>query len=160
MRRRGICFAGLIALLLMGISSCNNGEVYYRYNEIKDLKWSKHDTLFFYIDSSLIKPGVNYDITIELTNNFDYPYRNIWLYVQDNISDTVFKNYPEEYPLADKFGKWEGSGFGALFQKSFAYPNPSDFNGRRNYCIKIVHGMRDEPLKGIEKVGIKIQERK
>lgn len=138
-------------------SSCNNREVYYSYREIKNQEWSKHDTLYFDIDSTVINTDVDYNITIEIANNVDYPYRNVWFYVQDNISDTVFQNYSSQYLLADEFGQWYGSGFGALYQMSLVYNKSIRFNGRRNYRIKIVHGMRDEPLKGIEKIGIKIE---
>lgn len=147
-----------VCLFLVTATSCRNEDIYYQFHEIKKQKWSKYDTLFFYIDSALINPSVKYDITVELTNSFDYPYRNIWLYSQDNINDTIFRNYSAQHLLSDEFGKWYGSGFGALYQLSLPYRTSVYFKDNRSYCIKLVHGMRDEPLLGIENVGIRIKE--
>jgi len=153
-----IFFTSLLICLFAGFNSCRNGDVYYEFHDIKKQKWSKYDTLYFYIDSTSVNPLSKYDITIELANNFDYPYRNIWLYAQDNITDTVFRNYSEQHMLADEFGKWYGSGFGALYQLSVPYRSSVQFKDGRNYCLKLIHGMRDEPLPGIGKVGVRIKE--
>lgn len=91
-----------------------------------------------------------------MTNNINYPYQNIWIFAQDNLSDSTFSDSQKEYLLADKFGKWIGSGFGSLYQSSLPYRANIILNEKRNHLIKIEHGMRDESLIGIEKVGIKI----
>lgn len=148
-----------ISILFLSIffSACSKNEVFYEFSTVKNEKWSKNDTLFFQIDSGLIQPEVKYNISIELANSANYPYQNIWLYVSDNIRDTLFENRGKQYLLADDFGKWHGSGWGAVYQISLEYEKDIIFPQDRAYCIKIVHGMRDEPLEGIEKVGIKIE---
>lgn len=160
MRLNNICFVGLIILFSTCFVACQKDEVYYEFCEINNSKWTKYDTLVFKIDSASIETNINYDITIELANNFDYPYRNVWLYIYDNINDSTFTNYPQQYMLADEFGKWYGSGFGALYQMSLSYRSTMQFKEKRNYCIKLIHGMRDEPLSGIERIGIKVKKSK
>lgn len=145
-----------LLLILIVCLSCNNRETYYHFYELQDLKWSKLDTLYFDIDSTLIEPNVNYEMTIELANNSDYPYQNIWLYFQDNFSGNNFKYTELQYELADPMGRWYGSGFGSLYQVSLNYKEQISFPEKKNYQLKIVQGMRDEPLFGIEKVGIKL----
>jgi gliding motility-associated lipoprotein GldH len=136
--------------------SCNKQEIYYRFHEIKNVEWAQDDTLFFDIDSTLYELDRPYRLSIEVTNNVNYPYRNIWFFMQTDIdSDSVFTDTSKQFQLADEFGKWKGSGFGSLFQTSLP-AGDIVFRQKRNYRIKIEHGMRDEPLKGIEKVGIKI----
>lgn len=135
--------------------SCDNQEIYYRFHEINNAEWAQNDTLTFDIDSTLFEVNVPYKIYLEVTNNVNYPYQNIWLFVQSNINDTVFNEQSKEYLLADEFGKWKGSGFGSLFQSSLPLDNVV-FKEKKNYQIKLEHGMRDVSLKGIEKVGLKI----
>lgn len=136
--------------------SCDKQEVFYRFQELKNADWAQNDTLFFDIDSTAFELNVPYKLTIEVTNNVNYPYQNIWLFIQTNIaSDSLFTQLQKEYLITDKFGKWVGSGFGSLYQTSFLLDNIT-FKEKRNYRIKLEHGMRDEPLQGIEKVGIKI----
>lgn len=102
-----------------------------------------------------IEPNVRYNISIEITNNNDYPYSNLWCYIENNIAnDSIIDKTSHEFILADVFGKWNGSGFGALYQSSFQLTEQITFKEKKNYQIRILHGMRDEPLTGIEKVGI------
>jgi len=115
--------------------------------------------LYFDIDSSLVNPNALYNISLEVSNNVNYPYRNIWIFVQDNIeNDTIFANSSKEYELADEFGKWHGSGFGNLYQISFPLFENVSFKRAGSHRIKLEHGMRDEMLPGIEKVGLRIEE--
>lgn len=143
-------------LLLICFTACNKSEVYYNYREIKNTKWSKLDTLFFDIDSLTIIPGEPYTISLEVTHSLNYPYRNIWIYLHEDMINPNFTVHGKQFMLADEFGKWHGAGFGSLYQISLKYFDNVQFKDKRNYRIKVVHGMRDEPLEGIEKVGLKI----
>lgn len=147
-----------ISILIIGIVclSCEKREAYYRFSELKDANWSKLDTLYFDIDSLSVITDTPFNITIELANNSDYPYQNIWLYTLDNFEDSIFSQKEIQYELADKLGQWYGSGFGSLYQLPLLYKKDVVFKEKRNYQLKIVHGMRDEPLFGIEKIGVKI----
>jgi gliding motility-associated lipoprotein GldH len=136
--------------------SCDKQEIYYRFHELKNGEWAQNDTLVFEIDSTLFELNKPYNLTIEVANNVNYPYRNIWFFVQSNIErDTIYTDTFKEFLLADEFGKWKGSGFGSLFQSSLPFAEVT-FREKRNYRIKLEHGMRDQPLAGIEKVGIRI----
>lgn len=137
--------------------SCNQRETYYHFTELTDKGWSKFDTISFEIDSLSVQPNTPYDITIELVNNSDYPFQNIWLYVEDDFKYPTFVRQEKEYEVANKLGKWHGSGFGSLFQLSLSYKKDVFFPVKRNYRLKVVQGMRNEPLFGIEKVGLKIE---
>ena len=147
----------VFVLLLVVNISCRKQEMYSHFYEFKNAAWAQHDTLIFDIDSAQVETGKPYILSVEITNNVNYPYRNIWLFIQNNLqSDSVTTNQQKEYQLANEFGKWYGSGFGTLFQISL----PVDtliFKEKKNYRIKIEHGMRDEPLNGIEKVGVRLQ---
>ena len=146
----------LLLILFLGFS-CNTRETYFQFEELKDTGWSKNDTLYFDIDSSLIEVGQKYDVFIEIINNTDYRYQNIWFYISDNFDNNYFKKYENQYLLADSTGKWYGDGFGQLYQLSLPYKKDLSFSNRKNYQLKIVHGMIDEPLIGIDKVGIRIR---
>lgn len=139
-------------------SSCGPREkIYYQFKEIKSGTWLQHDTLVFDIDTTDVEFDILYNVSVEVTNNNDYPYRNLWLFIEDNIdNDSIMERTDLEFELADELGKWNGSGFGALYQSSFPLKEKIKFNDKRKYQIRIVHGMRDESLKGIEKVGVNI----
>lgn len=137
--------------------SCQHREVYSHFYELKGGDWSSTDTLVFDIDSSVLKLNVPYDVSIELMNNTEYPYQNIWLYIQDNLEGSQLQPSERQYELADQSGKWFGAGFGSVYQLSLIYKKRFIPVKEQDYTIKIVHGMRDKPLTGIEKVGLKIE---
>lgn len=136
--------------------SCNQRETYYHFKEFKDINWSKNDTLIFEIDSSCIELNKPYNISFEIVNNSDYLYQNLWIFAQDNFQDNQSIAYEIEYPLADNQGNWNGAGFGSLYQLSVPYKQNIIFRQNKNLVLKLVHGMRDEPLLGIEKFGVKV----
>lgn len=156
-RRHKLILAVSCLLFTIMCISCDKQEIYYRYHQLKGGEWGYRDTLVYDIDSTLFELNTPYLITIELTNNTDYPYQNIWLNMQLNLdNDSVYSHSSKEYMLADESGKWHGSGFGSLYQSSFTSKEPVVFTEKRNYCIRLVHGMRDTSLKGIEKAGIRL----
>jgi len=137
--------------------ACGERGAYNQFKEIKNAAWSQHDTLIFDIDSTDIELNTLYNVSIEITNNNHYPYRNFWCFTEDNIeNDSIADKNSFEFVLADEMGKWNGSGFGALYQSSFRLKEQIKFTENRNYKIKILHAMLDEPLVGIEKIGIHI----
>lgn len=129
--------------------------MYYSFQELDKGKWSQSDTLCFDIDSASVILNTPVYCNIELVNNTDYLYQNIWLYIQDDFSGETSVN-EKQYELCDEYGKWYGSGFGSLYQLGLSYKREIVFRERKNYRIRIIQGMRDEPLVGIEKVGIKL----
>jgi len=151
-RKLVILFSLIISLIN---TSCEHKEVYYQFHELKSHNWSKNDTISFDIDSASIRLNVPLIIQLDLVNNSDYPYQNIWLYIYDNFSDSILIKNEKQYEVADKTGKWLGSGFGSLYQLTVDYKTII-FTEKRNYQVKVVQGMRDEPLNGIEKIGLKL----
>lgn len=148
----------LTGLLIVSMFfSCGQGDAYFRYNEIKEGKWGMHDTLFFEIDSASYNVGVPYNLHMEVTNNVNYPYQNIWFFEWDNIAnDSLFVRSDKEHLLADEFGKWKGTGFGSLYQSTFTLKENITISDKRNITIKVLHGMQDDILNGIEKVGVRL----
>ncbi|MFV0538068.1 MAG: gliding motility lipoprotein GldH, partial [Dysgonomonas sp.] len=46
--------------------------------------------------------------------------------------------------------------FGSLYQSTIPLKNGIVFAEKRNVTVKILHGMQDEVLNGIEKVGVRL----
>lgn len=158
LKHRSVLFILAAFLCCIINTSCQKEEVYSHFYEIKDARWVQTDTLVFEINSTLFELDTPYNLSLEVTNNVNYPYRNIWFFIQDdikNINDSTLTSRSEEYQLADEFGRWFGDGFGTLYQSSFPLGTVT-FRERKDYYIKVEHGMRDESLEGIEKIGIRI----
>ena len=59
--------------------------------------------------------------------------------------------------MADKRGKWLGKGVGSIFEMPVLYQQNVKFKNVGNYQYKIVHGMRDTILLGINDVGMRVE---
>ena len=155
-------FIILISFLALGFISCSQKEVYYQYEELKNGKWNQTTECVFYIDSASYDSLQSYDILLEVVHNNSYKYQNLWIgYTLELDADSIYTNKQEkEYIIADSEGKWYGSGFGSSYQISMPLLKNVYFdkgNVRKNHRIRISHRMTDNPLIGIEKVGIKIE---
>lgn len=146
-----------ICIILITCLSCQQREVFFEFESINNQEWSKTDTLLFKIDSGTVVANTPYLVTFELVSNVHYPYQNLWLSVQDNFGKDSTTVYSYHYMLADDFGNWYGSGFGSIYQLPLSYKKGVVFAEQKDYWIRIVHAMRDEPLKGIEKLGLKVE---
>lgn len=152
----------LISFLALGFISCSQKEVYYQYEELKNGKWNQTTECVFYIDSASYDSLQSYDILLEVVHNNSYKYQNLWIgYTLELDADSIYTNKQEkEYIIADSEGKWYGSGFVSSYQISMPLLKNVYFdkgNVRKNHRIRISHRMTDNPLIGIEKVGIKIE---
>lgn len=135
-------------------AACNENTVYHSYQSIPTEGWKKSDTLFFNVP---IKDSLALlQLSAEIRNESNYAYRNIYLTVSHNLENsTVWKTDTLLLILADKEGKWNGTGWGSLFQSTLPIGS-AIVRHPGNYTFKITHGMQDELLKGINDVGVKI----
>ncbi len=148
-----------LTLLLFTLASCSHGEVYYRFHHIQYGKWHRDSSLLFTVDSAALQPGRAYGLFIELSFNNAYPYQDFWLRVEHNLVDPLFHADTLHVKVADELGKWLGSGVGGLHQLSVAYPyvvRPTARDSTTGYRVMVAHYMDDNPLKGVEKVGLKL----
>lgn len=156
--RRSSSHILLIAAFFMAtMVACEQDEVYSRFYHLQNGKWHSDSVLVFGIDSLNTTLSSQYQVTVELTTNRSYPYSDLSLLVDQVRMDTVVHTDTFNIQLADEYGKWLGSGIGGLHQLSLPYQS---FDTRdsvyRNTTLTLRHGMRENQLKGIEKVGVKI----
>lgn len=148
-------YLSLSLVIILVCFSCKEREAYYNFHEFPSAEWLKSDTLTFIVDSESIETNMPYKIELELVNNNNYPYQNIWLYITDDFSGQPYSD-EKQYLLADERGRWSGAGFGSVYQLTLEYKDKVVFKDKRSYTLKVVHRMKDEKLIGIEKFGLNL----
>lgn len=143
-------------LLLLPILSCSGEQTFYQYRQIERGEWHRDSLLLFSTDSLFQPEGPSLGISLEITSNNQYPYRDLWMLVEQNISDTLFQADTLQLLLADEKGKFLGSSAGGLHQLTVPYIRVMVDEPIRPYQVRIRHLMADDPLQGIEKVGVKV----
>lgn len=137
-------------------TACYTDTVYHSYQSLPCKGWSKSDTVFFQV--SLTDPLPNtLKVFAEVRNRTDYPYRNLHLFVCHNLPDsTNFRTDTLEFSIADKEGKWQGNGWGGIYVSECPVREEQEVHPGK-YTFKVIHGMKDERLMGINDIGIRIQ---
>lgn len=148
--------AVLIQVLLIAVLiSCDRNRIFEENTEIKNQVWHLDQSIEFtpIISDTL---GVS-NVYLNIRNTDEYSYSNIFLFITTTaptgywIIDTV------EIVMADKRGKWTGSGFGGVFYNQKLFKANVRFPYPGSYSFKVEHGMRVEDLKGIRDVGLRIE---
>ena len=93
---------------------------------------------------------------IELSFSDLYPYQNLYLAVGRSLNDSVMHIDTLQFALADTNGKWFSRSAGRLHQISLPYLQHVRFDTDKPVRFTIRQAMTNNPLKGIEKVGIRI----
>lgn len=146
----------LVGMLLLPMLSCSREEVCYRFRHIDGGKWHCDSVLLFGVDSLPIADNQLVQVSLEISSNHAYPYRNLWLQIEHNLTDTLFHTDTLQVMLADESGHWRGSSAGGLCQLSVPWLASFKPDGAVTGEIRISHLMTDDPLPGIEKVGVKM----
>jgi gliding motility-associated lipoprotein GldH len=140
--------------LVLAIMGCTKPAVYAESEPIPEQSWEANKKFVF-------EPKINdatalYNVFFTLRNTGSYPYRNIWLFVErENPSgkktiDTI------DCPLAYPDGRWIGKSAGDLRDNLILYQQNIRFEESGKYRYTIQHGMRDEMLKEVTDVGLRI----
>ena len=135
--------------------SCDQSKVFDLYLEVDSHGWQATDTISFEfeIDS---QENIFYNTLIGLRNNNDYLYANIFFFVDVESPSGLHQTDTLQYILAAPDGKWLGSGVGEIKYNLFKFKD-NEIMQPGLYKYKIVHGMRDEVLIGIEDIGLRIE---
>ncbi len=146
---------GIATLLVLLCYSCTQSSVAHIYNSVSRDGWDRDSLLNYNIQIDSLSQECNIDI--ELTYNNNYPYSNLYLLVSviDSVANIVSSD-TLQLLLADEYGEWKGNGWGTTYQQREEYKRDFKFPSFGKYNITITQGMRGEPIKGIERVGVKV----
>lgn len=145
--------AGL--LLALVLFSCDAGRIYENFYSFGTQGWNKDSIAVFKVD---IQDTVqHYNLLINTRNLENYPYSNLWVFVDVVSPDNKLIRDTVEYELALPNGKWTGKGTGGVYENQFMLRQNVFFPRTGDYTFKIQHGMRDDELKGLKDVGFRIE---
>lgn len=153
--------AGILAFLFV-LVSCDKNRVVDRYASLPNQQWHKDSIVSFTFNAP--DTVQTYNLFINLRNNSDYRYSNLFLIANMNfpngrvISDTL------EYRMAEPSGEWLGTGFGEIKENKLWYKENIRFTEDGEYRIDLQQAMRRsgdpegiEDLEGITEVGFRIE---
>ena len=145
----------MIVASLPVLFACRQNLVFEQYQNISDQKWYKDSVLVFNV--AIEDTTQNNNFIINVRNDVDYEYSNLWLFLSIEQPDGKILDDKFEIALADPSGQWLGNGFGGLKTREAVYRRNIFFPVSGEYKIRIQQGMREDYLKGISDIGIRIE---
>lgn len=146
----------LIGTLLLCAGACTNNVVYSEFIEIPQSSWNFDSTLNFAIE---IKQPIDQpcNAIVYILHEKNYSYQNLWFYVNKTVPNAMQKQDTIECYLADQRGKWLGSGHKSIIEMPVLIEQNIQIKQTGTYNYQVQHAMREDELKGIRSIGIKIE---
>lgn len=157
MKRRisKISIFAIVTICLAAQYACNFNTLYDKAVDIPKGLWSVSNPVIFAFP--VTDTLSSYSIIFTLRNNNNYPYSNLFVFVDTQSPNGHSRRDTVEVALADIKGKWLGKGIGGIWQNNFYFRKNIRFPQSGDYQIKLSQAMRDKNLEGIIDVGIKIE---
>ncbi|MFZ6053492.1 gliding motility lipoprotein GldH [Halocola ammonii] len=154
MAKTRVKLIGALAILLVGLASCDNDVVYEENREIAKAVWSADEPVVFSFE---VQDTVSMNnMFINLRNGDNYPFSNLFLFVEMSFPNGKTKTDTIECFLAAPNGEWLGSGIGNVYDNRFLYQKQKRFPLEGQYKVKINQAMRRDSLPEIYDVGFRI----
>lgn len=146
----------LIPILSTLIISCAKIDLFEKQAQIPSQQWFYNNTpqFTFHIDDTISL----YNVYVVLRHSDLYSYNNIWLRLGTKApSDSMhFQNI--NLILATDSKGWEGSGMDDIFEvRKNISPGPLSFKTPGDYTFSIAQIMRENPLRYILSVGVRVE---
>jgi len=143
-----------IAIVVLLLTSCQEGAFYEKNSVIPGQLWDNGFKPEFQVE---VKDKQDkYSLFFNIRHTAYYPYSDFSFHVQQKgkgIQDSV---YHYEIKLAEADGRWLGNSAGNLYEQTKLISENLSFPDTGKYVFSIGQSMRDNPIRGINDVGIKI----
>lgn len=142
----------LMSLVSIALISCDSTVVFEENVAIENANWKAASPVQF--EFEMKDTTTLHNFYINLRNGENYPYSNIFVFVELEFPNGKKSIDTVECFLADPTGKWIGSG--SIHDTRFLYQHGKQFPLSGRYKVNIQQGMRTEELQGIYDVGFRV----
>lgn len=142
----------LLAITSLLLVACQQDVVYTHFDAVPAAQWSADSAMVFH---PVVDDSINhYRMHINIRHTDRYAYQNLWLFVDVTQDSLLLRRDTIEAQMANDKGEWYGAGL-SKFTLPMIYLDDVELT-RGEYTITIHQGMREETLKGITEVGLKV----
>ena len=149
-----ICLLALVSLL----ASCDGQRVYENSIEFGDRAWKVIEEPRF--EFTIADTTSRYNLYYSVRNSLDYPFARI--FVTYHVYDSAGKEITKKLLFNDLFDQKTGapfgdSGLGDLYDHRFPILHMHSFGYPGRYSLKLDQFTRQDTLKGVIAVGVRVE---
>lgn len=145
----------LIITVTLGIFACDPGRIYESNISIPRGEWRRENRARFGVEITDTVSLCN--VYINVRNNSRYKHSELWLFIDVYSPAGIVNRDTVKIMLADHRGKWLGHGLGDKFDTRIVFRKNVRFPVSGAYIFEYEQASRDEPLFGIEDIGLRIE---
>lgn len=140
---------------MAALSGCGEAPYYYANKVIDPPQWHAGDPAVFTFD--ITDTDQAFDFLLQLRHGDDYPYSNLYLFMQLDFPNGKKSVDTLECILADPRGRWNGKRTGRLVDHRIMLNHRRMFPLEGTYHLRIRQAMRQDPLPEVHDVGFILQ---
>lgn len=148
----------ILCILFSFLNSCRQSDrlnVFEKHVPIPGYRWNYSFHPSYEVEITDTAALYNIYVTIRHTN--DYPFSNLWLLISSGYSGEKPKTQRVELPLADREGRWLGSGIDNIFDQRILIQQHARFNKPGTYQFSFEQNMRMDNLPHIMSIGLRVE---
>lgn len=148
--------SALLAFILLAGAGCTDpNAVIDNSAEIGHHNWAYTNKVKFTV--TITDAQVPYNLYLNLRVTGDYKYANMFVLVQQTNPDNKSAGTRYEVKLANPDGEWLGEGSGNMYSYQTLFKQDYKFPQNGTYTFQIEQNMRDNPLREVADVGIRVE---
>ena len=142
--------------LLISLQSCVDNAIVDNFFAIPNQHWTYAQPIKTAVEIN--NTSKKYNVFINLRHTYAYKYANIWFKVSIVNPDKTKQTERIEFNLASPDGAWLGTTAGNLFTCQLPYKQNFSFALKGKYLIVVEQNMRDNPLDGVNDLGLRVEQ--
>jgi gliding motility-associated lipoprotein GldH len=149
-----LIFAVAAFALLTGCTDPN--RIIDENTSIVNHNWSYGNKVKYNVD--IQNPTVGYNLYLNVRVTANYKYSNMFVLVYQSggaFKKTTATRY--EIKLASPTGEWLGKGSGSMYGYQVSFKTNYRFPAKGKYHFEIEQNMRDNPLRAVSDVGLRVE---
>jgi len=153
-QRLSVYFCILIVASIL-LTACDSKRVYEENKTIPAQVWNNKNKVVFGVNiTDTLMP---HNVYINVRNASDYPFSNLYLFLETMYPNRTYSKDTLECILADESGKWLGNGSGDIWDNQILFKKNVVFKKSGKYFFSLEQAMRINNLPQILDVGIRIE---
>lgn len=144
----------LLTTLIVLLTSCDSSVVFEENKPIEKAVWKAEAPVLFEFETK--DTTTLHNFYINMRNGENYPYSNIFFFVETEFPNGKKSVDTVECFVADNTGKWIGTGSGDIHDNRFLYQHGKQFPIAGRYRIAVKQGMRVAELEGVYDIGFRL----